>query len=247
MHERLARRIGRGVALHEQHLRHVAQIAAVGFVEPESARHAEQVVERDGAAWIVAVAPLGHQGILRDGKLTVRDAEAGQGICRGLAHGPADLRRVGMEALCVTLRDDATLVDDDERAGAPRPLWVWLGEDGVDGVVQRRGIDAIRRGGKIDLLAAWPKNISRRRPGVREEAACLRAQGLLRRSDHERAAEAVAEDGCPAAESVGGGAHALLLTVDRRLEEAQKLVTRPAQLLREHVLRLAPGHEDPGA
>ena len=71
-----------------------------------------------------------------------------------------------MEALCVTLRDDATLVDDDERAGAPRPLWVWLGEDGVDGVVQRLGIDAIWRGGKIDLLAARPKNISRRRPGV---------------------------------------------------------------------------------
>ena len=114
---------------------------AVLLLPLEAAAHAQQVVERDLLAWVAVRLPFldGRRGIELES--TVADQHPDDR--RGEALGDRERRRrlIGGVERVVTLVDDLTALDDDERTHAG--VGVVGAERGGDGGVERHRVDAV--------------------------------------------------------------------------------------------------------
>ena len=140
--ERFVDRVAGTVGAREQHERYIRFRVAIALREMQTARHAQQLIERDVGTRIAGTAPLGQQRLLLHGQLTALDQGANQHRGRGLGHRPAWHGRGSGEARCIALGDDAAVAQDDQRAGAPQPCGVGLGERPVDSIAQLQGVRA---------------------------------------------------------------------------------------------------------
>ncbi len=104
----------------------------VAQVEP--ALHAQQLIQRDGAARIAGGLPGRHGRRLLHVQLSLADENSQQRVVDRLGRGPAVYRRVDAEALGIAFRHHAPVVDDDDRVGASHGLAIRLGK----GPVERR-------------------------------------------------------------------------------------------------------------
>src|SRR5581483_2406820 len=110
----------------------------------------------DGPARVVLAAPLGHQPSVGRRELAVLHAKPDQSVDQALADRPADQRHGGVETGRVTLGRDAPAMYDDEGARVPRMRKIGLGEDVVDGPIERRTVDTLGQDAKRDRLALGP-------------------------------------------------------------------------------------------
>ncbi len=195
----------------EQHLRHVGERIVIALVERQPARHAQQIVERDGAARVALAAPFGQQGRVGDRKLAVLHPEADQRVDRPLGHRPGDQLHVLIESRRVALGDDAPAVHHHQRPRIAGMGRVGLGEGGGHAGVERGQVDAVRGCTAIDALAVRPQRIGigRRRRGQRRHGREVRGAAV-----DAGAAEPVADDRGLRRQAMERGGHALPAPVD---------------------------------